>query len=55
MTSRVRSAGMLSVVALALLVEGCVAVGVGVAVVAGGTSTVLYRRGRLTAPVAATS
>ena len=54
MTPRGRSAVVLSVFTLALLFEGCVAVGVGAAAVAvGGTSTAIYRRGSLRAPVAA--
>ena len=53
MTPRARSALALSVVTLALLVEGCVAVAVGTAAAAGGASAAVYRRGWYRAAVQA--
>lgn len=54
MTPKGRSALLLSMLALTVLFEGCLAVGVGAAAVAvSGTSTAVYRRGWFRAPVAA--
>ncbi len=45
MMSRSRSALVLAVTAVALLLEGCVALGVGAAAAASGATAVVYRRG----------
>ena len=53
MTPGGRSAVVISLLALTVLLEGCVAVGVGAAAVAVGGGSVVYRRGWFRAPVAA--
>jgi len=53
MTSRVRSALLLSAVGVALLAEGCVALAVGGAAAATGASAAVYRRGWYRTAVAA--
>jgi hypothetical protein len=45
MTPRARSALALSLLTLALILEGCIAVAVGTAAAAGGASAAVYRRG----------